>query len=101
MNNFIYYANAAVCFLSAFRIATFNRGNSGFKRMYGVLAIVLATSFFSVSVRTLLGVYSNGSVDVSEFAVNIFYCVGLIVAGGNVAQLVRPEKSKQGEKQHG
>lgn len=92
MNNYIYYANAFVCFLCAFRIATFHRGKSEFKRVYGLLAIVLATSFFSVTVRTLLGVYNGGSVDVSEFAINVFYCVGLIVAGGNVAKLVRSEK---------
>lgn len=93
MSNFIYYGNAFVCFLCAFRIATFNRGNSEFKRGYGLLAIVLATSFFSVTVRTLLGVYNHGSVDISEFALNTFYCVGLIAAGGNVAKLVRSDKS--------
>lgn len=93
MSNLIYYGNAIVCFVCAYRIASYNRGKSEFKRCYGLLAIVLATSFFSVTVRTLLGVYNHGSVDISEFAINIFYCVGLVVAGGNVAKLVRSDKS--------
>lgn len=99
MSNFIYYGSAIVCFISAVSIATFKRDKNTFKRWYGVLAIVLATAFFSVAVRSFFGMYGNGSTDISEFAVNIFYCVVLIVARGNVAKLVRPEQTAKPPKQ--
>lgn len=106
MNNLILYANATVCLVCALRIANFVRLGRQFKRRFGLFAIILATAFFSVAVRTFWGVYNGGSVDIAEFAINLFYCFGLLMAKGNVAQLVRPaqtagKKENYGAHQHG
>lgn len=86
------------------RIYSFNRGKSEFKRGYGLLAIVLASAFMWVALRTVTGTYNGGSVDISEFVLNSFLCVALIIVRGNVAAFFRyerPAKHKKGFLQNG